>query len=216
MTASPAVAFVDLDDTLVAANTMALFLRHYLRARGLEHEFGERARRLVALDAADPTRMRTNREYHRQFAGEDYTALRSLGDAWVRATLPGVVRASVAAELREVRRRGGRVVLVSGSCEVVVEPLADAVGVDRVECTRLVVAGGTVTGEVDVPVVDAVKVERAASLLGHWGVDAADAVAYGDHPSDLPLLRLVGTGVVVGDDARMAREAEAAGWRVLR
>jgi HAD superfamily hydrolase (TIGR01490 family) len=213
--ASPAVAFVDVDDTLVTANTMALFLRHWLGARGREHELAERVAHLLALDAADPTRTQTNRAYHRQFAGEGYAALRALGRDWVRGALPGILRGSVAAELVELRRRGARVVLVSGSCEVVVEPLGDAVGADRVECTRLVVADGTVTGEVDVPVVDTAKVERAAALLEQWGVDPGDAVAYGDHPSDLPLLTLVGTGVVVGGDARMAAAAASAGWRLL-
>lgn len=215
MAASPAVAFVDVDDTLVTANTMALFLRHWLHARGREHEFGDRVRHLLALDAADPTRTQTNRAYHRQFAGEGYPALRRLGRDWVRAALPGIVRESVAAELDELRRRGGRVVLVSGSCEVIVEPLGEAVSADRVECTRLVVADGTVTGEVDQPVVDGAKVQRAAALLEQWGVDPADAVAYGDHPSDLPLLAVVGTGVVVGEDPRMADAAAASGWRVL-
>ncbi|QAY68710.1 HAD family hydrolase [Xylanimonas protaetiae] len=215
MPASPAVAFVDVDDTLVQANTMALFLRHYLRERGREHELADRVAHLLALDAVDPTRTRTNREYHRQFAGEGYAGLRALGRDWLHAALPGLVRASVVAELDAVRRGGGRVVLLSGSCEVVVEPLGEAVGADRVECTRLVVADGTVTGEVEVPVVDTVKVDRAAALLDAWGVAASDAVAYGDHPSDLPLLALVGAGVVVGPDPRMADEAGARGWRTL-
>ncbi|MCL1872037.1 MAG: HAD-IB family hydrolase [Promicromonosporaceae bacterium] len=212
----PSVAFVDVDDTLVDANTMALFLRHFLRERGREHELGERVRGLLALDAADPTRERTNRAYHRQFAGEDYAVLRRQGREWLEGALPGILRESMAAELSRVRARGGRVVLLSGSCEVVVEPLGEAVGADRVECTRLVVVDGRATGEVELPLVADAKVASAAAVLREWGVDPSRAAAYGDHASDLPLLRLVGHGVVVGDDPAMTQAAAANGWRTLR
>ena len=43
-----------------------------------------------------------------------------------------------------------------------------------------------------------------------------DATFYSDSLNDLPLLRAVGTPVVVNPDAGLLAEAERVGWRVVR
>jgi phosphoserine phosphatase len=46
-------------------------------------------------------------------------------------------------------------------------------------------------------------------LAAHPQVDPARCWAYGDHPSDLPMLDLVGNPVAVGDDPAVAAHLAA-------
>lgn len=61
---------------------------------------------------------------------------------------------------------------------------------------NLTTAGRNVV-DITPPGVD--KASGVAQALRHLGVDPADAVAFGDMPADIPMLRLVGCGVAVGE-----------------
>lgn len=50
------------------------------------------------------------------------------------------------------------------------------------------------------------KASGARALLGALGVDPRDALAFGDDANDVPLLRLAGRGVAVGNAAPCARD----------
>jgi Cof subfamily protein (haloacid dehalogenase superfamily) len=60
---------------------------------------------------------------------------------------------------------------------------------------NLTTAGRNVV-DITPPGVD--KASGVAQALAHLGIDPADAVAFGDMPADIPMLRLVGRGVAVG------------------
>jgi hydroxymethylpyrimidine pyrophosphatase-like HAD family hydrolase len=43
------------------------------------------------------------------------------------------------------------------------------------------------------------KGSSLAGLCGRWGIDAAEVVAFGDMPNDLPMLRWAGRGIAMGN-----------------
>ena len=209
------VAFFDVDETLLAAKSMIEFLRYWLGRdeqafRGAVAELGALAQR--------EGRAAANRAYYRLFAGVPSATLAEAGGRWYaqHRQRPDAFVDSSAAALAEHHAAGDLVVLVSGSCRAVLDPLAADVGGDEVLCTELVVGGdGRLTGEVARSMIGPAKADTAARLLEDLGVSPADCFAYGDHASDLDLLTAVGSPRVVGDDPVLASWARRHGWPVL-
>src|SRR6266852_3784139 len=114
------------------------------------------------------------------------------------------------------RRAGYRVLLLTGALDVVVEPLAELLEVE-VDCARLLVKDGRLTGDLEAPPpageARGVLLEEYASRNG---LVLADSFAYADSLSDLPMLELVSTPVAVNPDARLSQVAGQRGWRVER
>ncbi|WP_327673780.1 HAD family hydrolase [Kitasatospora sp. NBC_00458] len=173
---------------------------------------------LRAAMAAGVPREELNRMYYRRFAGVPAAALRSSARRWYDGYRRGA-EAFVTAGLDAVARHrdlGHAVVLVSGSLRPLLEAVAEDLGADGVCCAEQTVsAGGVLTGEVDRPMIGRAKADAVVALLRARGVRPADCFAYGDHESDLAMLRSVGRPVVVNGSPGLVAEAVRAGWPVL-
>lgn len=212
------VALFDVDETLLAAKSMVEFLRYRLPdGPAGDAEFADAMAELGLL-ARTEGRTAANRAYYRRFAGVGEAELADAGRRWyARHRLrPDAFVASARQALAEHQTAGDLVVLVSGSCRALLDPLAADVGADQVLCTELVTrADGRLSGEVDRPMIGPAKAEAAVELLNSLGIDPADCFAYADDASDLDLLLVVGSARVVGDDPVLASWAARRGWPVL-
>ncbi|MGY4929461.1 HAD family hydrolase [Streptomyces sp. 900105755] len=210
------VAFFDVDETLLATKTLLDFW-DFWAASGAWPVPG-RLPDLRARVAAGEDRDTLNREYYRRFAGVPVATLRSAARRWYEAHRRGP-RAFVTAAVEAVdghRRRGHEVVLVSGSLRPLLEAVAEDFGAAEVRCAEQeVTAGGLLTGEVDRSMIGQAKGDAVAAVVHGRGVRAEDCWAYGDHVSDLAMLRAVGHPVVVGGSPLLVAEARRAGWTVL-
>ncbi|MGW6054726.1 HAD family hydrolase [Streptomyces sp. NPDC055189] len=216
----PAIAFFDVDETLISVNSMARFLHHHMRARGRPRaDFDDAVRRLRALSEGGASRTEVAHAYYRLYAGCDARELAARGRAWFAAELRagGLFLADSVAALREHRRRAEAVVLVSGSFAPCLDPVARRLGIDAdaVLCARPETVDGVLTGRVDVTMTGEEKAVAVRALLRERGISGDRCHAYGDHASDLAMLRAVGHPVVVGADPVLLRHAEAGGWRRL-
>ena len=129
------------------------------------------------------------------------------------------------AEMKSHRAAGRRLVLVSGGLDVVLAPLAEALGAELL-AQRLVATGDRLTGEYQSYAVlgeqeSAVsQAARKAAALARYaettGIDLRASVAYGDSVNDVAMLEMVGTPIVVRPDRRLARIANERGWDVRR
>lgn len=208
------VAFFDVDETLLSVRTLEAFLFAYLKqvpSMISPERLRELAAQVVSLDRAE-----FNRRYYAVWAGQDAEQVRDAGRRWFEAALeqPGFFRPNVLATLREHQEAGDRVVLVSGSFEPPLRPLADALAVDALYCTELEVEQGHYTGVISAAMIGDDKKRVVESYLARlegevpsWG--------YGDHASDLPLLERVSNPVVVGSDPVMLELAAERGWPVM-
>jgi HAD superfamily hydrolase (TIGR01490 family) len=216
------LVFCDVDETLISCKSMFEFarfqrVRRYgdAGARWYEELAGEMRRQ----SAAGAPREAVNRSYYRAYTGESAATMTTLGRAWfdLASQDPGFFIASTVAELNAHRAAGAEVVLVSGSFAPCLDPIAERVGARHVLCTSPVVHDGRYTGEVPEPVIGEGKRAAVLRLLAeHPGVDPRDCFAYGDHPSDFPMLDCVGHPRAVGDDPAVRehlarRSAGAAG-----
>ncbi|MEU4982567.1 HAD-IB family hydrolase [Streptomyces sp. NPDC021969] len=216
-TTSRAGVFCDVDETLIRVKSMFRFLEFYLERRGepaatyqrLVAELRESARR-------GAPRSDINRAYYRLLAGESADRLAAAGRAWFteewHESPGGLYVPEVEEALAGHRASGHELVLVSGSFFACLDPIAADVGAARVLATRPVIRRGRLTGEVLAPMIGPTKgrAVRLAGVLG--GFDLARSSAYGDHISDLAMLREVGRPIAVGDHPELLAHARRAGW----
>lgn len=208
-------AFFDLDETLISVKSIFRFLEFHLAQRGLPPAVYRQIRvDLDKLTAAGWTRERTNERLYRVYASQPVAQVAAQGRAWFAAELNSgtLFVEEVLSALRRHSSDGDLVVLVSGSFSPCVEPVARHVGADLVACTSPEIIDGVYTGRVDRPVIGQVKAEMAQAILVEHQIPAEDSFAYGDHDSDLPMLRSVGHPVVVGENPVLVRIAEQSGW----
>ncbi|MFF6790341.1 HAD family hydrolase [Streptomyces filamentosus] len=217
---SPAIAFCDVDETLIDAKSMFRFLEFYLEQRGEpEGTYDRLVGELREAARAGVPRTEINRRYYRLYAGESALGLAAAGVRWLRheeRTRPGgLFIPEVERELAGHRAAGDGVVLVSGSFFACLDPIGVRVGATRAYGTRPVVRRGLLTGEVLFPLIGPAKGRVAHATAALLGADLGDCTAYGDHLSDLDLLTAVGHPVAVGEDPGLTAHAERAGWRRL-
>lgn len=214
MPSPPAVAFFDVDETLVSVRTLESFLLYY---RGLvpsmisQDDLRALAAKVVQLDRAE-----FNRLYFSIWGGQPAERVREAGRTWYAeaSAHPDFYRANVLQRLREHQDAGDHVVLVSGSFAAPLEPLAADLGVERLYCTELEVLDGRFTGEISQAMIGDDKSRVVEEYLASAD-EATSSWGYGDHSSDLSLLERVGNPVVVGSDPVMLEVAAERDWPVM-
>src|SRR2546428_44588 len=159
------------------------------------------------------SRAEFQRSFYREYDGLDYEVMKRLGREALNAVTLRRIYPEGMRRIREHKRAGHRVLLLTGALDVVVEPLAELLEVE-VDCARLLVRDGRLTGDLESPPPAG---EARGGLLeeyaGRNGVGLPDSFAYAESPSDLPMLELVGTPVAVNPDARPSQVAGQRGWR---
>ncbi|MFL6841757.1 MAG: phosphoserine phosphatase SerB [Sphingomicrobium sp.] len=144
------------------------------------------------------------RERVRLLAGLDERALRRCLDERVEIT-------EGAETLVQTMRAGGAsCLLVSGGFLSFANPIAEAVGFDRVKANRLVFAGGKLSGEVGDPIVDAMaKRDALIEAREELGLAAADVLAVGDGANDKLMVEEAGLGIAFKAKPALAEVADA-------
>ncbi len=115
------------------------------------------------------------------------------------------------------RAQGHRLVLLTGSPDFIVEPLATYLKIDQVVAGRLEKSDGTFTGRMIEPYPYRHGKRLAAEqLAAEQDLDLGASYMYGDSPGDLPILEAVGHPRVVNPIRGMRRIAGRHGWPILR
>ncbi|NOS99716.1 MAG: HAD-IB family hydrolase [Phycisphaerales bacterium] len=219
-------AFFDVDGTLVATHIVHQFVhvRRWLagggdwRFRLWLAFFYARCLRYAYLDRVSRTRM--NIAFYRNYAGLDAKRVREAArDCLERVLRPNLYREALACVTDHVRR-GHRIVLVTGSIDFLIEPLAGHLrevcgckaGIDVVART-LVVRDGRFTGELDgAPLGESEKARELAAYAERVGIDLARSCAYGDSVADVPMMGCVGHATAVNPRRALRAIAHRRGW----
>lgn len=214
----PAVAFVDVDGTLLAQTTTYLFARilrrrglikrsFVLRAlyHGLQHRFGRLDYgRLVAFGL-------------RSIANIPTVELERIAyDNFVEFVRPRLYE-GVVEHFTSLRRGGTSVVLVSSSPGIVIEPLSLFLGCTGTITTPVMIDRGRLVGIGDgPPCYGEGKLYWAERWATARGISMDDVAAYADNWSDRALLQRAGKAVVVHPHRRLRRLAQNQGWEIVR
>jgi HAD superfamily hydrolase (TIGR01490 family) len=214
-------AIFDVDGTLTRTNAATyylFFLRHlYSPARRLPRllAFVLRVPYWLLLDRID--RGLFNRRFYRQYGGFPVKQAHELAEACFREVFVPRLIPEALHRAREHRARGDRILLVSGTLDFILAPLAAFLGAETVLCPSLLHQNGAYRGEIaGRNVVGPVKAEVVAEYAQSHGIDLSKSHAYADSLSDMSLLNQVGHAVVVNPAPRLLKTAEQRGWeRIL-
>ncbi|WP_051367616.1 HAD family hydrolase [Hamadaea tsunoensis] len=214
-----AIAFFDVDGTLTTVSTMHRFLRYYVTRLGRPAaEYLGWASTAATMSRQGHPREQINARYFRHFTGADAGLVAELAGEWLRAELRtgGFYHEPVLAELRRHQHAGDRTVLVSGALAACLDVVAADLGADEICCAAPEIVDGRYTGALaGPPMIGAAKATAAAAVIARHGVAGSGCAAYGDHVSDLPMMRLTGWPVAVDGDRELSAVARASGWRLL-
>jgi fatty acyl-CoA reductase len=211
------IAIFDLEGTIIASNVIEAYLWARLADLPRGQWAGELAdvlRKLPRyLGAEKRDRGEFLRSFMRRYEGASEAGLHRivherLGDALLRRSHPEAVR-----QVRKHRAAGHRTILITGTVDLLVQPLAPLF--DEVVASRLHTRDGICTGFLEAPPL--VGEARAAWLRRYAatvGADLTRSYAYGDSYSDRPLLEAVGHPVAVNPDPHLYRHARSRSWPV--
>jgi HAD superfamily hydrolase (TIGR01490 family) len=119
------------------------------------------------------------------------------------------------AEIATHKTEGRLIVLVTGSLDLIVEPVKDYLDADRSLTVSIEERGGKFTGLLTSPPLGGEEKARAVRVFAEThGIDLSGSYAYGDSSADIPMLRCVGHPVVVNPRGSLRRVAEREGWEM--
>jgi HAD superfamily hydrolase (TIGR01490 family) len=216
---SESAAFFDLDKTIIAKSSVLAFGRPFYHGGLINRRAVLRsayAQFVFALAGADEDQIERMRAYLTSMCqGWDVSQVNEI----VRETLHEIIDPIVydeAVELIGRHKAAGRdVVIVSSSGEEVVAPIGAMLGADHVVATRMVVAEGKYTGEIELYAYGPEKARAIRSLADERGYDLSRSYAYSDSATDVPMLEAVGHPFAVNADRALRRIAAERDWPTL-
>jgi HAD superfamily hydrolase (TIGR01490 family) len=213
-----AIAFFDLDGTLVVGQTTLMLVSFLRRAGIVSRSFVVGTGlwflgyKLGLLKVTE----RSRNQGARVFAGRSEKEVERLMKRFAEEVLAPRFHPAATAALAEHQAGDDRVVVVSAALEPVVEAVCQRLGVADFVGTACEVQEGAYSGRLLGPSPHGGEKERLAEeYMRRWGVEAAQCWAYADHGSDLALLRAVGHPVAVNPKPELLAVAQQAGWQVL-
>lgn len=217
---SASAAIFDVDGTLLHSDVLDYYIA--LIRRLLPR--GPRLRRLAALYLKAPywfaldqvDRAKFNISFYRSYRGLAREPSQALAQDCFQSLFKGRLYQPVIERLEQHRRQGDRIVLVSGSLDFLLQPLAQYLRADACLCPGLHDTEGIFTGEMTgPPIIGEAKATRLRSYAQEQNLDLASCHAYADSRSDLPILNLAGHVTVVNPGFSLRREAKRRGWEIL-
>lgn len=212
-------AFYDFDGTLASSNVVtryAWFAKNHPSRLQAARRYGKALAGVplwLLLNAF--SRRAFNLVFYRQYKGLEQEWLRSRSQAmFEREILPRIfpqAKARVAAD----RRAGYRTVMVSGGLDFALQAAAEYLAFDDLIANRLEFAQGKATGRVVEPLLaGGEKVAAMRAYCERRGFALAQAKAYSDSRSDLPMLEAVGSPAAANPDAHLRRAALERAWPI--
>ncbi|MEK7222088.1 MAG: HAD family hydrolase [Nitrospirota bacterium] len=216
-TDSRIAAFFDLDNTIVPGPAIEYRYFRLLWRQGLAGPMDLVRSAAVLLRNIPPLSFDPLRRFKAYLAEKPSAAVEaSIQNFFWEHVCPRISEQARLA-IEEHRAQGHRLILLTGSPEFIVAPLATYLKIDQVVAGRLEKTGDTFTGRMIEPYpYRHGKRQAAERLAAEQNLDLAASYMYGDSPGDLPIMEAVGHPRVVNPIRGMRRIARQRGWPILR
>jgi len=212
-------AFFDLDKTIIAKSSTLAFGRPFYQGGLINRRTVLRsayAQFVFALSGADEDQMDRMRDYLTAMCtGWDVQQIRDIVNETLHEIIDPLVYNEAVDLITRHKELGRDIIIISSSGDEVVRPIGEMVGADDVIATRMVVAEGRYTGEIEFYAYGANKATGLRELAAERGYQLADCYAYSDSITDVPMLEAVGHPHAVNPDRALRRLAGERGWPVL-
>ena len=148
-----------------------------------------------------------------RYAGDEVAPIYEEVALWFDREIRWAITAEARVKVEEHRAAGHELVLLTSATPFLSKPVAEALDVAHVLCTKLEIVDGKLTGKHESPACyGAGKVTHAEAFAVAHDIDLDASFFYTDSVSDLPMLLRVGEPRVVNPDPRLRREATTRGW----
>ena len=213
-------AFYDLDGTLLSCNLVNMHAYYARNDRSILKSVYQFTKVVLSvpfyfgLDLY--SRSLFNKFSFRAYRGMHRDRLIGLSDDLFEVTLKPSIFRQAEALIATTREFGYRNVLVTGTLDFQVRPIALHFGFDEVICNRLEFKNHVATGRVLPPLL--AENEKARSIreyAAQEGIDLSESCAFSDSSADLPMLSSVGHPVATNPTRRLRRVALEKNWPIL-
>lgn len=217
MTTSPYVAFFDLDDTLLAANSGKIFWDYCWKNNIYSlSEIGFLGlSALKFLTGFDETE-EFIRNWAKCFRGWSEQRMEEITRDLFDQSIRSVIRSHAKDEIRRHQDNGARTVILSASTRFVCEPVREHLAMDEVVCTALGVDEGRFTGHLAGPYIFGEQKHLSAmAYCQQNNIDMDRCFYYGDAYTDRFVMEAVGHPVCVSPDHRLREHADLMKWKIV-
>lgn len=212
-------AFFDFDDTLCRGDSVVPFLLYAVR-KGVA-PWTQLPRAIVGYlrQLGHPERISGAKEITFSFIkGMAAEPLDDLARSFFRDVITPRLFQQGLAELWKLKSEGYTIVIVSASADVYMRVLPEFLPVDAVLSTQCLMQNGVYTGKIGPNCKGDEKPRRIAAWLKENGLEAdlPASRAYGDSPSDAPMLHTVGQATLVNPGKKLVQllpHAPQVNWR---
>ena len=213
-------AFYDLDGTLLSCNLVTEYAYYARNDRSLIKSAYQFAKVLLwvplflGLDLC--SRRLFNAFLFSGYLGMHRDRLIGLAGDLFEVTLKPSIFPQAQVLINTTRDLGYRNVLVTGTLDFTIRPIALHFGFEEVICNRLEFKNHIATGQFLRPLL--AKDEKARSIreyASQEGIDLAQCCAFADSSADVPMLSAVGYPVATNPTRRLRRVALQKNWPIL-
>jgi HAD superfamily hydrolase (TIGR01490 family) len=210
-------AFFDVDNTLIPGVAIEVKFFRYLFQRGLVGLSEGMHSVWHLLRHIPPISLHPLRERKLYLAGKHPAAIEPLAEEFVRSQIVPRISQDGLAVLRTHQQAGHHVVLITGSLDFLIAPLASMLNISTVLAATPVRLTTGYTGHL-IPPLPYGEGKRILieSLTAQENMDLRDCYAYGDSPGDVAVLQSVGHPQVVNPIRGMGRIAKRHGWPIVK
>lgn len=212
-------AFFDFDDTLCRGDSVVPFLLYAIRKGAAPWTQLFRAAKGYLSQIGHPEKISGAKETTFSFIkGKEQSAMDDLARDFFREIITPRLFEQGIAELWRLKSEGYTIVVVSASVDLYMHLLPEFLPVDAVLATHCLTENGCYTGQIAANCKGEEKPRRIAEWLSANGLEleAEASRAYGDSPSDAPMLRMVGQPTLVDPHKKLAAalpDAPHVHWR---
>lgn len=225
-------AFFDVDDTIVKGRTMIDYHIYYnlnkpeklLKNKKRPHFIKlffklffifQGLLQLIRYTALN--RNSRNRKFYEGFKGREVNAYKSLIPLWFNSRIRHKIYSEAIKLIKWHQEQGHKVVLITGSLDLLVEPLQKFLNADYTIATRLETKNGKFSGKIiDSQIIGEGKALAIKRFANEHNINLKESYGYADHISDLPMLGIVGKPVVVGSNRKLQIIAKQKGWKIIK
>jgi HAD superfamily hydrolase (TIGR01490 family) len=212
-------AFFDVDGTLIKGNA----IDHYLYLSTKNISLIDRWKLYLRVVIQIPyymlldriSRTKFNEVFYRNYCDKSVAHLQDLSQKYFAEKLCDRLFPAAKDCIIQHKKNGKCIVLVSGSLDVIISPLAKFLCADVILTVSLKINNGCYTGEIiGDSITDEGKARAIQNLAEQLDIDLSKSYAYGDSISDLPMLKSVGHPVAVNPDRTLNKIAKQNGFSI--
>ena len=211
------VAFFDIDDTLICGQTQKLLISYFYKKRKVSSLFLSRiylwfflykigivSKGTSLMEKAYSLAKNVKEEEFKNFVREVFNE-----------DIKPLIYPQAVERIDFHKKNYHEIVLISKSCKFLVDTIKDYLKVSLSIATELEVKNQVLTGKIKGNIIhgkEKLRVVEEIALKKDWNLK--ESYAYGDHISDLPLLKAVGHPIVINPDKKLEKEARKRGWKI--